>query len=223
MQPPFTAKDGDLSSLRRDYGHEREPLKEAGLPDCPFQFFDQWLQAAVDFPCLEPNAMTLATALPNGVVNARTVLLKFFNTKGFTFFTNKRSTKAKEIHSNPHVALVFNWLALERQVIVQGEAQELSFFEASKYFLSRPRESQLGAWVSNQSETIPSRSILETRLRDLQRAFPVGKIPMPNQWGGYRVVPNRIEFWQGGSGRIHDRFEYTPDEDRLWTKRRLSP
>ncbi|BCX50395.1 pyridoxine/pyridoxamine 5'-phosphate oxidase [Haloferula helveola] len=210
----------DLSDFRKEYsdrGLRREDLE----PD-PLKQFEQWFQQAIELKLHEPNAMSLATVDPDGMPLLRTVLLKYFDASGFVFFTNYESRKAAQIAANPKVSLLFPWITLERQVIVQGRAEKVGTAESLRYFTSRPRESQLGAWVSSQSSVISSRKLLQQKLAELRDKFSKGEIPLPSFWGGYRVVPDTIEFWQGGPARLHDRFLYTkaaPD----WSIERLSP
>ena len=213
----------DLSDYRREY--LKGGLHEDEMPADPFEQFTLWFKQASDADYPEPNAMSLATADAHGRPSLRTVLLKYFDTQGFVFFTNYTSRKAKEIGANPQVSLLFPWVALERQVVVVGRAEKISAAESLKYFSSRPRSSQLGAWVSAQSEAIPTRKFLEMKLAEIGRKFKEGKIPLPDFWGGYRVVPEEIEFWQGGAARLHDRFQYTRESARSndWSIQRLSP
>ena len=166
--------------------------------------------------------MTLATVRADGMPAQRTVLLTQFDARGFVFFTNYVSRKAAHIAENPQVSLLFPWITLERQVIVQGRAEKISSTESLRYFTSRPRESQLGAWVSSQSSVISSRKFLMQKLSELKSKFSEGEIPLPSFWGGYRVVPETIEFWQGGPARIHDRFLYSKGGSE-WSVDRLSP
>jgi pyridoxamine 5'-phosphate oxidase len=212
----------DISILRKEY--LKDGLRRSDLPAAPVALFTKWFQQAMEAGLVEPNAMTLATVDPVGRPSQRTVLLKYFDQEGFVFFTNYESRKAAHMAANPQVSLLFPWLALERQIIVQGRAEKISTAESLRYFLSRPRDSQLGAWVSRQSSVISSRSVLEMKLAELKRKFSTGDVPLPSFWGGFRVVPEQIEFWQGGAGRLHDRFLYTrvpPDAD--WTIERLAP
>lgn len=211
----------DLSDFRKEYSSRG--LHRADLDADPVGMFARWFAQATELGVYEPNAMTLATITPQGVPSQRTVLLKAFDEKGFAFFTNYSSRKAGHIAANPAVCLLFPWITLERQVIVQGRAEKISTAESLKYFASRPRESQIGAWVSNQSEVITSRKILLLKLDEIKNKFMDGEIPLPSFWGGYRVVPETVEFWQGGPARVHDRFLYTRQHDGTWTIDRLSP
>jgi len=170
----------------------------------------------------EPNAMTLATVDEFGMPYQRTVLLKYFDGGGFVFFTNYASRKAKQMELNPKVSLLFPWITLERQVIIQGSIEKISTAESLKYFASRPRESQIGAWVSNQSEVVTSRKFLLQKLAEIREKFAHGEVPLPSFWGGYRVVPQMMEFWQGGPARLHDRFLYR-HQATSWEIERLSP
>ena len=210
----------DLADFRKEYssrGLHREDLD----PD-PVAQFSTWFQQAIEVGVNEPNAMTLATVDETGMPFQRTVLLKYFDTDGFVFFTNYGSRKSAQIAANPKVSLLFPWITLERQVIVQGTAEKISSAESLKYFASRPRESQMGAWVSNQSEVITSRKFLMQKLAEIKDKFQHGEIPLPSFWGGYRVRPEMIEFWQGGPARLHDRFLYQKSETG-WKTDRLSP
>jgi pyridoxamine 5'-phosphate oxidase len=210
----------DLSEFRKEYSDRG--LRREDLATNPMVQFERWFQQAVELNLHEPNAMSLATVEPAGRPLLRTVLLKYFDTNGFVFFTNYQSRKAKHIAENPHVSLLFPWVILERQVIVQGRAEKISAAESLKYFASRPRESQLGAWVSDQSSVISSRKLLLQKLAEIKDKFAHGEIPLPSFWGGYRVVPETIEFWQGASARLHDRFFYE-QKDGAWQIERLSP
>lgn len=212
----------DLSDLRKNY--LQGGLRRQDLNADPIEQFSKWFNQAIEAELIEPNAMTMATVDSRNRPAQRTVLLKFFDGKGFVFFTNFESRKAAHIGANPEVSLLFPWLALERQVIVQGRAEKISTTESLKYFLSRPRESQLGAWVSRQSSVISSRSLLEQKLAEIKRKFADGEVPLPSFWGGFRVVPVEIEFWQGGAGRLHDRFLYRRESPSTpWSVERLSP
>jgi pyridoxamine 5'-phosphate oxidase len=210
----------DLAEFRKEYsdrGLHREELN----PD-PVAQFSEWFIQATELGVHEPNAMTLATVDASGMPWQRTVLLKYFDRGGFVFFTNYGSRKSAQIAANPRVSLLFPWITLERQVIVAGTAEKISTAESLRYFASRPRESQIGAWVSNQSEVITSRKFLMQKLAEIREKFHHGEIPLPSFWGGYRVVPQAIEFWQGGPARLHDRFLYQR-EDGDWRIERLSP
>jgi pyridoxamine 5'-phosphate oxidase len=211
----------DLQAMRSEY--TREGLRRADLKESPFEQFAFWFEQACKTGVREPNAMSVATATATGRPSLRTVLLKNFDDRGFVFFTNYESRKAREIIENPNVALLFPWLALERQVIVTGTAEKVSADESLKYFVSRPLESQLGAWASPQSRPIPSREFLQAEITKVREKFANGKLPLPSFWGGFRVVPKEIEFWQGGPGRVHDRFIYTLQTDASWKIDRLAP
>lgn len=196
----------DLGDLRREYtqaGLTRENLN----PD-PFAQFEQWFQQACNAQLLEPNGMILSTVAATGQPSQRTVLLKYFDRHGFVFFTNYQSRKAQEISENSHVSLLFPWWGLERQVSILGKASKISSAESLRYFLSRPRGSQLGAWCSQQSQVISSRQLLEAQFQKLREKFEHRDIPLPDFWGGYQVVPMSFEFWQGRPNRLHDRFLY---------------
>lgn len=212
----------DPSSLRRSY--ERGSLTRDSLDPDPVAQFRAWFDEATSTPeVIEPNAMSLATVGADGQPSLRTVLLKAFDGRGFVFFTNYESRKARDIAANPRVALLLPWLALERQVKIEGRAEKVSRTETVKYFLSRPSGHRLGAWVSRQSNVVSSRSLLLAKLEEMKRKFADGEIPCPDFWGGYRVVPSRFEFWQGGKDRIHDSFAYLPAPGGGWTVERLAP
>jgi len=210
----------DLSDFRKEYS--AKGLHRKDLAAHPLDQFEQWFAQAVELQVHEPNAMSLATVDATGRPLLRTLLLKYFDRDGFVFFTNYESRKAAQIAENPQVSLLFPWITLERQVIVQGRAEKISTADSLRYFASRPRESQLGAWVSSQSSVISSRKLLMQKLSELKEKFSHGEIPLPSFWGGYRVVPATIEFWQGGPARIHDRFLYTK-AGQDWSIDRLSP
>lgn len=211
----------DLSEFRKEYS--ARGLRREDLSGDPIEVFEKWFAQATELKVHEPNAMTLATIAPEGMPSQRTVLLKAFDRKGFTFFTNYNSRKAAHIAANPAVCLLFPWVSLERQVIIQGVAEKISAAESVGYFATRPRESQIGAWVSNQSEVITSRKLLLMKIEEIRNRFRDGEIPLPSFWGGYRVVPQTVEFWQGGPARVHDRFLYTRQADGSWNIDRLSP
>ncbi len=198
-------------------------LREQDLDQSPFRQFENWFQTAADAGLDEPNAMSLATVSDKGTPSLRTVLLKVWDEKGFVFFTNHGSRKAQDIAENPNVALLFYWAPLHRQIRVEGTAQKVSTMESLKYFVTRPRGSQLGAWCSEQSSTISSRAILQAKLTEIKQKFQGGEVPLPSFWGGFRVVPSRFEFWQAGDDRLHDRFVYEPESDDTWSIRRLAP
>ncbi len=179
------------------------------LDDCPIAQFERWLHQAISADIDDPTAMSLATVDASGSPWQRLVLLKDVSTDGFVFYTNLGSAKARDMAGEPRVALLFPWNMLDRQVIVGGRAEKMSLAESTRYFLSRPRDSQLAAWASHQSRPISTRALLEEQFQAMRRKFGEGEIPMPDFWGGYRVVPDRVEFWQGGEHRLHDRFMYT--------------
>ena len=210
----------DLSDLRREY--RRAALTRGDLDPDPLRQFTRWFEEAQGAAVAEPNAMTLATAGADGQPTARTVLLKYFDADGFVFFTNKESAKAQQLAENPRAGLLFYWQPLERQVVVRGSAEPVSTRESLAYFVKRPRGSQLGAWVSDQSRVITSRKVLELKLDEVRRRFGEGRIPLPSFWGGFRVRPSAIEFWQGRPSRLHDRFLYEREETG-WRISRLAP
>ena len=189
----------------------------------PFKQFELWFNQAIEVNLREPNAMVLATTGKDMMPSARTVLLKIFDESGFVFFSNYKSKKAKDIEENPKAAVLFPWLDLDRQVKIEGSIEKISSKESLKYFLSRPKGSQLGAWVSHQSEVISSRSLLEAKFNEIKNKFVKGEIPFPSFWGGYIIKPQTIEFWQAGTNRLHDRFVYTLQNDNSWKIERLAP
>ena len=210
----------ELARLRQEYIslglHRKDMLKD------PFEQFKFWFKIIRETEELEPNAMTLSTADEKGRPSSRIVLLKGIAEDGFDFYTNYSSRKGDEIDANPNVCLLFNWLSMARQIRIQGEIKKVSSKESDEYFKIRPRGSQIGAWVSNQSEAISARSILETKQVELETFYSGKDIPRPDHWGGYRVIPQQIEFWQGRMNRIHDRFLYQR-ENEDWKIIRLSP
>ena len=212
----------DLSRFRREY--LKGGLSRADLNADPVLQFSTWFEQARNTEIADPTAMILATVGSNGRPSQRTVLLKYFDQKGFVFFTNFESRKAKEIKDNPRVSLLFVWLDLERQVMINGPAAKISTAESAKYFMSRPKESQMAAWVSSQSHPLSSRQILLQKFQEMKTKIGEGKVPLPSFWGGYRVEPVEIEFWQGGQNRLHDRFLYTRREGSdSWAIDRLAP
>jgi pyridoxamine 5'-phosphate oxidase len=210
----------DIGELRRDYAQRGLDLPDLN-PD-PMAQFELWFKQAQAAELLEPNAMVLSTVSPEGAPYQRTVLLKYFDRDGLVFFTNYGSRKAQHIAGNAQVALLFPWYPLERQVAIAGTASKISAAESLRYFSSRPRGSQLGAWVSQQSEIISSRQLLDMQFEKMKEKFLNQEIPLPDFWGGYRVKPTSFEFWQGRSSRLHDRFLYSL-KDGDWAIARLSP
>ena len=211
----------DISKLRREYNKDHLDLENLDIN--PLKQFEKWFEAAKSTEMVDPNGMSLATVNYQGHPSLRTVLLKYFDQSGFVFFTNYDSRKSLEIEQNNQVSLLFPWLILERQVIIYGKAERISKMESLKYFTSRPKGSQIGAWVSQQSSVISSRSLLLAKFDEIKRKFAQGEVPLPSFWGGYRVIPEAIEFWQGGENRLHDRFMYTKREDGNWEIERLAP
>ena len=225
-----TSNSNSISDLRKEYS--RQGLDESLLPKNPHTLFTTWFQEACDAKVIEPNAMCLSTCKDNKP-SARIVLLKAFDEKGFVWFTNYESRKGMELESNPYAALTFWWGDLERSVRVEGVVEKVSTEESVEYFHSRPRNSQIGAWTSNQSKPIASREALQAQELAIQTRFE-GVVPKPEHWGGYRLVPNRVEFWKGREGRLHDRilFEHrsptnvissTMNDPTVWTITRLQP
>ncbi len=210
----------ELAALRQDYS-QRE-LSKAIVAADPFDQFTKWFNEAVSSQIVEPNAMHLGTATPDGRPSGRTVLLKGFDKSGFEFFTNYGSAKARELVANPSCYLHFFWKELERQVFIRGQAAKTSEQESNEYFAARPYKSQIGAWASEQSSVIESRSVIENRFEELKEKYPEGSVPCPPFWGGFRVAPDQFEFWQGRRSRLHDRILYTRLEN-AWTISRLSP
>ena len=209
-----------IKDNRREYDYGT--LSRENLRSNPFEQFSLWMDQALEAEIVDPTAMSLATVDTQGKPWQRMVLLKGFDERGFVFYTNLGSRKASDITSNPQVSLQFPWLQLDRQVIVGGKAEPLSDNETSDYFKSRPISSQLAAWASEQSSPIASREVLEAQFNAVQQRFESGEVPLPEFWGGYRIVPREFEFWQGGENRLHDRFSFQRDGDS-WIISRLSP
>jgi pyridoxamine 5'-phosphate oxidase len=210
----------ELFDMRAHYAGRE--LRREDLKEDPFEQFALWVNQACAAGLVEPNAMSLATVGADGQPTLRTVLLKSFDERGFVFYTNLESRKAQQIAENRNVSLLFPWLALHRQVAIEGAAERVSATEALTYFVTRPLGNQLAAWASPQSQVVTARSILEMKWEEMKRKFQEGRVPMPSFWGGYRVVPRAIEFWQGRENRLHDRFLYTR-EDGGWRIQRLAP
>ena len=214
--------DSSIADLRQNY--TLAGLSEADLDSNPIQQFNLWFEQALAADLIEPNAMTLATATADGKPSARIVLLKGVSERGFVFYTNYDSQKGRQLIANPYAALVFHWDKLERQIRIEGKVEKLSSAESLEYFHSRPKASQLGAWTSNQSQVIANREVLEQKLASLQAQYSdEDTIPLPEHWGGFRVVPNRLEFWQGRPSRLHDRLLYDLEADGSWSISRLAP
>ncbi|MGN6562180.1 MAG: pyridoxamine 5'-phosphate oxidase [Thermomicrobiales bacterium] len=211
----------ELQRLRDEY--RLTGLSERDVDPDPVRQFEQWLETAIAARLPEANAMTLATATPEGLPSARTVLLKAFDERGFVFYTNYESQKGQELAANPRAALLFYWAALERQVRVAGTVARVSREESLRYFHSRPAGSQLSALASPQTRPVHDRAVLEARLHELEQRYPVGDIPLPDSWGGYRVAPALFEFWQGRPNRLHDRLRYSRTPAGAWAITRLAP
>ncbi len=209
----------DLTKLRIEL--RKRGLSRSNLDDDPVKQFSLWFTEAIDSGIVEPSAMSLATT-DESEIGIRTVLLKYFDDKGFVFYTNYKSKKSRQIETRPEAALLFSWLTLERQIKIVGSVERVSSLESIKYFASRPKDSQIGAWASKQSTTISSRDILQSQFESMKQKFSSGEVPLPDFWGGYRVIPRTIEFWQGRESRLHDRFVYQRNKDG-WTISRLSP
>jgi pyridoxamine 5'-phosphate oxidase len=222
MSEPAQSKSVNVpADLRVDYG--RASLDQADVRPDPIEQFGAWFDEARAANVPEPNAMSLATVDAGGRPSARIVLLKDFDPRGFTFHTNYHSRKGRELKANPRAALCFFWQPLERQVRVEGTVERIDVADSEAYFRSRPRLAQIGAWVSQQSAPIASRADLERLNDQLTKQFEGGDVPRPEHWGGFRLMPDAVEFWQGRPSRLHDRILYTREADGTWTRRRLSP
>ena len=211
----------DVAALRRSatgFALDRDDLE-----DDPIVQFEDWFRYACETVALDPNAVALSTVDSEMRPSSRTVLLKSFDERGCVFYTNYDSKKAAQIEANPNVSLLFFWSEAARQVKIRGTAEKIPTAESLAYFLSRPRGSQIGAWVSAQSSVISSRSLLENKFQEIKQKFRDKDVSLPSFWGGYRVVPDQIEFWQGRRNRLHDRFEYTKQDDGSWSIVRLAP
>jgi pyridoxamine 5'-phosphate oxidase len=213
--------DAKLAALRLEYA--RAGLTEAEIGPTPLAQLERWLSEAIAAGAREANAFTLATASPDGAPNGRIVLVKGFDPRGLTFFTNYESAKGRELGANPRACAVFFWPELERQARVVGDVEKVTRAESEVYFHSRPRGSQLGALVSRQSTVIPTREALDAKLAELATSLGDGPVPLPDYWGGYRLVPRSLELWQGRPNRMHDRLRYVQDAGRSWVVERLSP
>ncbi|GKW14811.1 pyridoxine/pyridoxamine 5'-phosphate oxidase [Pectobacterium carotovorum subsp. carotovorum] len=210
----------DIADIRREY--TRGGLRRGDLPANPLDLFERWLKQACDAKLADPTAMSVATVDEHGQPYQRIVLLKHYDEKGMVFYTNMGSRKAHHLENNPRISLLFPWHMLERQVIVLGRVEKLPALEVLKYFHSRPKDSQIGAWVSKQSSRISARGVLESKFLELKQKFQNGEVPLPSFWGGFRVVIDSVEFWQGGEHRLHDRFFYQR-QDEGWQIDRLAP
>ena len=210
----------DYAGFRHEY--IGEGLRRKDLDADPIKQFGNWFTAAFKAQILDANAMTLATCV-DGQPFARIVLLKDFDATGFVFFTNYASEKGRQLEKNPNAALVFYWMEVERQIRIEGKVEKTSREESEEYFHSRPAGAQLGAWASHQSQPIDARRVLQARLEEMKQRFAEGQIPLPPHWGGYRLKPERMEFWQGRPDRLHDRFRYTRQRDGSWRIDRLAP
>ncbi len=210
----------DIADIRREY--TRGGLRRSDLPANPLDLFERWLKQACDAKLADPTAMSVATVDEHGQPYQRIVLLKHYDEKGMVFYTNMGSRKAHHLENNPRISLLFPWHMLERQVMVLGRVEKLPALEVLKYFHSRPKDSQIGAWVSKQSSRISARGVLESKFLELKQKFQNGEVPLPSFWGGFRVVIDSVEFWQGGEHRLHDRFFYQR-QDEGWQIDRLAP
>ena len=213
-------RDGKIAAMRQDYNVGE--LLESSVPPEPWELFSSWFEIARKAKILEPNAMILSTVTEDGQPTSRVVLLKDFNHRGLVFFTNYLSQKGKHLTNNPRASILFWWEPLQRQIRIEGEVVKIDVEESDIYFQGRPHGSCLGAWVSKQSQTIADRTVLEKRQIEFEKTFADGKVTRPDHWGGYRLIPNKFEFWQGRSNRLHDRLLYKMKQD-TWTRVRLAP
>jgi pyridoxamine 5'-phosphate oxidase len=211
----------DLGELRREYTYGG--VSKSDLDADPISQFIQWFDIAKNAGVRDPSAMVVATVNGDGRPSQRTVLLKYFDETGFVFFTNTGSTKAQEIAINAQVSLLFPWYELDRQIIIRGDAEKVSAGDAAKYFLSRPKDSQIAAWISEQSSPVVSRKILAAKFSEMKNKLADGEMPVPSSWGGYRIKPVTMEFWQGRESRLHDRFLYSQSITSEWSVERLEP
>src|SRR5690554_2749318 len=211
----------DIKDIRREY--MKDGLKRSQLHADPIKQFEQWLTVAMETSISDPTAMSVATVAEDGMPSLRTVLLKHYDERGFVFYTNLDSRKAREIKGNKKVALLFPWTGLELQIIITGEAEFISTAESLKYFISRPKDSQIAVLASHQSRPISSRAVLDEKFEQLKNKYANDDIDLPLFWGGIRIKPVQIEFWQGRASRLHDRFMYTKDESGNWSIERLAP
>jgi pyridoxamine 5'-phosphate oxidase len=210
------------TDARKEY--EQATLQEADVARDPLRQFTLWYEAAVAAEVPEPEAMTLSTATPEGRPSARIVLLRGYDDRGFCFFSNYNSHKGRELAANPYAALTFHWVEQERQVRIEGRVEKTSAAESDAYFFSRPSRSRIGAWSSPQSDVIPSRETLDELFKKFKEQYPdESAIPRPEHWGGYRLIPTRIEFWQGRPSRLHDRLQFSRDGEAGWKLQRLAP
>ena len=213
-------RDGEIAAMRQDYTIG-ELLESSASPE-PWELFSSWFEIARNTKILEPNAMILSTVTQDGQPTSRVVLLKDFDQSGLVFFTNYLSQKGEQLAYNPRASILFWWEPLERQIRIEGEVVKIDEEESDMYFKSRPYGSRLGAWVSEQSQKIVDRTVLEKRQIEFEKKFAEGNVPRPDHWGGYRLTPNKFEFWQGRSNRLHDRLLYQMQQD-AWTRARLAP
>ena len=213
-------KDGEIAAMRQDYTIG-ELLESSASPE-PWELFSSWFEIARNAKILEPTAMILSTVTQDGQPTSRVVLLKDFDQSGLVFFTNYLSQKGEQLAHNPRASILFWWESLQRQIRIEGEVVKIGEEESDTYFQSRPYGSRLGAWVSEQSQPIVDRTVLEKRQIEFEKKFAEGNVPRPDNWGGYRLRPNKFEFWQGRSNRLHDRLLYQMQQD-TWTRARLAP